>query len=133
MAVRTVVESEMTQGHIRYLKMACVANSSDGAFADYTVTTELPGGRMIKLVTDPGATAPAANYDLTLKDARGIDILQTLGANRHTSNTEETHIVYASTYNNPIFSQDDVFKLTMSGSTNNSAIFDVYLFYALGA
>jgi len=132
MAVRTVTEAHMDQGHVRYLKLACVANSSDGLFADYTVTTELPGGRLVKLVTDPGATAPAA-YTLTLKDARGVDIFQGLATSRHATNTEELHLIYASTYNNPVFSQDDVFIFSMSGSTKNSAIFDAYIFYALGA
>jgi len=132
MALGTVTETHMELGHIRYLKLACVANSSDGALAGHEVTTTLPGGRLIKLVTDPGATAPAANYDFTLKDARGIDLLQGLGVNRSATATEETHIIYTSTYNNPIFSQDDVLTLAMTNSTKNSAIFDVYLFYALG-
>ena len=134
MALGTVTETHMELGHIRYIKFACVANSSDGELAGHVVTSALPesGGRAIKIVTVPGATAPATDYDFTLKDARGIDLLQGLGADRSATATEETDLIYASTYNAPVFAQDDVFTLAMTNSTKNSAIFDFYLFYALG-
>ena len=39
-------------------------------------------------MTDPGATAPTANYDIVLTDEDGLDALSAGGANRHTSTTE---------------------------------------------
>jgi len=51
-------------------------------------TTDYLAGRVGRFVTNPGATAPSANYDITITDDDGVDILNGAGANRHTSNTE---------------------------------------------
>jgi hypothetical protein len=41
------------------------------------------------MTTDPGSTAPSANYDVTLvDDDTGYDLLGGAGANRHASTTE---------------------------------------------
>ena len=53
----------------------------------YTMT-DYVAGTVDRFVTNPGATAPTANYDITLLDEDSLDILAGLGANRHTSNTE---------------------------------------------
>ena len=45
-------------------------------------------GEVLALVTDPGATAPTDNYDITITDADGYDVMQGAGANRDTANTE---------------------------------------------
>lgn len=45
-------------------------------------------GHLKVIVTDPGATAPADNYDLTLIDQYGIDVLGGGGLDRDTTNTE---------------------------------------------
>jgi hypothetical protein len=48
-------------------------------------------GWLIKIVTDPGATAPTDDYDITLIDENSVDALQSLGLNRDTANTESTY------------------------------------------
>ena len=47
-------------------------------------------GKPMLLTTVPGAAglAPDDNYDITITDENGIDILAGLGANRDTANTE---------------------------------------------
>lgn len=45
-------------------------------------------GTIMRVVTDPGATAPTDNYDLTLPDEFGLDLLAGQGANRDTANSE---------------------------------------------
>lgn len=45
-------------------------------------------GKIIGLTTDPGATAPTDNYDVTITDADGHDVLLGAGADRDTANTE---------------------------------------------
>jgi hypothetical protein len=45
---------------------------------------------LIRVDTDPSATAPTDNYDLVLTDTLGIDLLQGQGANRDTANNEST-------------------------------------------
>jgi hypothetical protein len=45
------------------------------------------------MITDPGATAPTDDYDITLVDEDGIDALAGAGANRDTTNTEQVYPV----------------------------------------
>lgn len=45
-------------------------------------------GEVLALVTDPGATAPTDNYDITITDTDGYDVMQGAGANRDTTNME---------------------------------------------
>jgi hypothetical protein len=58
--------------------------------ASGAVTVAVPAfhGTLARVVTNPGATAPSANYDVTLSDEDSIDLLATKGANRHTTTTE---------------------------------------------
>jgi len=49
-------------------------------------------GKVWAIVTDPGATAPTADYDVTLLDEYSTDVLGGSGADRHTSNTERAAI-----------------------------------------
>lgn len=45
-------------------------------------------GTIVRVVTNPGATAPTDNYDVVLNDADGIDVLAGQGANRDTADSE---------------------------------------------
>ena len=45
-------------------------------------------GEVLALYTDPGATAPTDNYDITVTDEEGYDVMQGAGANRDTANNE---------------------------------------------
>ncbi len=45
-------------------------------------------GVILRVVTDPGSTAPTDNYDLTAPDEFGLDVFAGLAANRDTANTE---------------------------------------------
>lgn len=51
------------------------------------LTTDQIQGAILEMRTDPGATAPTDNYDLTIS-RDGTDILNGAGINRDTSNTE---------------------------------------------
>lgn len=73
------------------------ADSSLGATAPSTnttgnisaTTTKSFSGVLLRAVTVPsGGNPPEANYDVTVTDADGFDVLGGGGANRHTSNTE---------------------------------------------
>lgn len=50
-------------------------------------------GWLIKAVTDPGATAPTDNYDITLVDENSIDAAESMLVNRDTANTETVYPV----------------------------------------
>jgi hypothetical protein len=61
------------------------------SFTDGTVSgtlTQNINGRIVGVITDPGAAAPTDNYDITLLDANGFDVLFGRGADRDTVNTE---------------------------------------------
>ena len=63
---------------------------SDGSGNANTNPLDFPYGRVIRFDTDPdgGAVAPDDNYDATLLDTSGVDVLQGQGANRDTANVE---------------------------------------------
>jgi len=62
-------------------------------------------GIVIAVDTDPGTTAPTDNYDMTIKDSYGVDIMGGALANRDTANSErawplfndgtDKHVVHA--------------------------------------
>ena len=63
------------------------------ADGSYTETTDgYFCGRIVRLVTDPGATAPTDNYDVYLTDSDGGQIIGTQGENRDTATTEGINI-----------------------------------------
>ena len=53
--------------------------SSSGGAVDFT--TPAIAGELIGIEFDPGATAPTANYDITLTDENGLDVMAGQGAN----------------------------------------------------
>lgn len=61
--------------------------STAGGAADL-ITTKSYYGEVLALVTNPDATAPTDDYDITITDADGYDVMQGAGANRDTANTE---------------------------------------------
>ena len=73
--------------------------TTDDTTGSVACTTRKIVGKLIKIVTDPGATAPSANWDVVLTDAEGVDLsihmddvaIAALIA-RHTSTTLETYL-----------------------------------------
>ena len=72
-------------GLIGALRLAWTSDTG----GDVNGTTFVFNGRIERIVTNPGATAPTANYDVVINDEDAIDLAQGLLANRHTSNSEE--------------------------------------------
>ena len=81
----TVTTTEQTYGNVKKITFD-VTSASNGA-ADATTTARFDGAILL-VCTDPGATAPTADWDLTIEDSDGVDLLAGQGADRHTSNTE---------------------------------------------
>ena len=74
-----------------------IGNFTTDSSGDASVTTRRICGELIKIVTDPGATAPSANWDVVITDENGLNPLagiQNAAAllARHTSNTEQTYL-----------------------------------------
>jgi hypothetical protein len=67
-----------------WIYSAAVTSAADGT-ASGTISTN---GYLVKIVTNPGATAPTADYDCVFNDADGADVTGGALANRHTSTTQ---------------------------------------------
>jgi hypothetical protein len=129
----TVSKSTVNGGDIEIISFAFIANATGTATVPATSSsTKYPGDRagyIIKVVTDPGATAPTDNYDITLVDATtGADLLGGEGANRDTANSEEAVPKIGSAYAAnfaPV-----AFTLNLTGNSVNSATGTVYVYIA---
>ncbi len=84
----TVTITESSLVHIHKIKWTWT--STAGGAADL-ITAGTYAGRVVALVTIPAAagSAPTDNYDITITDAEGFDVMQAAGANRDTANTEQ--------------------------------------------
>lgn len=94
MAAGTATLTEVT--HTSARKIVWAWTSGDGAEGGTVTkaTANAYDGKIVGLTTDPGATAPTDNYDITITDADGHDVLLGAGADRDTANTE--HVAEAS-------------------------------------
>jgi hypothetical protein len=65
---------------------------SDSAAGSVSQLSDKPiFGEILRITTNPGATAPSDDYDITILDEDGVDVaLATLG-NRDTANTETVY------------------------------------------
>ena len=130
----TVTQAVTTEvDHIKVVTLTCTADASDGSFPATTLTV-LPrndkGGRLLQMITDPGATAPQDNYDITLTNG-GADMLLGGGANRDTANTEIAFI--ESNGAHPVYAGTDTLVLNVTGNNVNSAISVIKLYFVEGA
>lgn len=124
----TVTFSHDEKGTFRRIVATCTADAADATFP----ATALPAfeGRILALRTNPGAVAPQDNYDITLPDGDAIDRLQGVGANRHTTNSQEVAVVYSGTAIHPVVTIDETLTLTLAGNNVNSAVTVVTIVYA---
>jgi hypothetical protein len=124
----TVTLTHYALGYVRRIEAACTADAADGSFP----ATALPAfeGRLVQLITNPGATAPTDNYDITLVDVDGADRLQGVGMNRDTANTEQAAVVFSGTALHPVVDAGETLTLTIAGNAVNSATTRIVLFYA---
>ena len=124
----TVTHYEL--GNIRKIVCVCVGDAGDGTFPN-TVLPRIEG-RLLDLETDPGATKPTDNYDVTIEDAGGHDVLEGVGADRDDTNTEKKPIVYAATALHPTIDETDVLTLKIANNAVHSALTTISIYYALG-
>lgn len=94
MAAGTMTLAETVHGTVKKIVATWTSGTSaEGGTASAT-TVNAFDGKLIGLTTDPGATAPTDNYDLTVTDSGSHDVLLGAGADRDTANTE--HVAEAS-------------------------------------
>jgi len=82
----TVTVLETTFAPVKKIKWSWT--STAGGAADL-ITVNALYGQVIAMVTIPDATdAPTDNYDITITDAEGYDVMQAAGANRSATATQ---------------------------------------------
>ena len=95
--------------------------TSDDTTGAVSGTTRKVSGYIVAAVTDPGATAPTANYDIVLNDSEGADIVgncDTTLANRHTSTTERVDFVVSTAAGaRPATSDEITIAITAAGNS----------------
>ncbi len=100
-ASATVDRTPVNLDFNRLVKVAIswVSDASGGCTQDVVLN-----GWLVKCVTNPGATAPTDDYDITLVDADGVDAAKGLLGNRDTANSEEVYL-FASSATTPVLVQ----------------------------
>lgn len=108
-----------------------VGDASDGSVPTKTVGLY---GYVEKVVTNPGSTAPTANYDIALGDPSdsALDALATALANRHTTTTEQVLPRIAGTIGTvssfpPFLSGDYTVAVTNNSVASASGTIEIYL------
>lgn len=107
-------------------KIACVGDDSNGSFPDTTIQID---GYIMKVETDPGATAPQADYDLEFETTADVDMMGGELGDRHTSTSE-----VARPKANTTFGDDYIDTVTMKTTNQgtNDALVDVYIWISTG-
>ena len=130
----TITEA-LTSGRppVKVITLTCTADSSDGSYPA-TALSNIPhgeiGGRLLQIATDPGSTAPQANYDVTVTEAGGADLLLGVGANRHTSSSEVA--VVESNGASAVYAGTDTLTLNITNNNVNSAGITIKIYYTEG-
>ena len=83
----------------------------------------------MQIVTDPsGDTAPQDNYDITVTESGGADMLLGVGANRDTANTEVA--IVESNGARSLVAETDTLTLNITNNNVNSAIIVIKLYWS---
>lgn len=75
---------------------------------------------LLQIETNPGSTGPTADWDVTLIDSDGADVLDGSGQDRHTSSTLVDPIIWGSTSLHPVI-KSGTYTLTVANTSVNSA------------
>lgn len=102
--------------------------TSDGS-GDFTDSVILKGW-LVKMVTDPDATAaPTADYDITLIDDRGGDVLGGAGADRSATTVQYIPTPNASPLAVTYLNGSYTFTVANAGASK-AGVCDLYLVYS---
>ena len=119
----------VTLGGSNKLRRITVDWTSDGS-GDATDTVTIDGV-IVRLITDPaaGGAAPDDDYDVTVVDEFGLDLLDGQGANRDTAVTEHVLLAGGLTTTHVYHEGSCTVTIANAGATNQG---QVVLFVAWG-
>lgn len=109
-------------------KIVSTGDASTGAIPDASLVGV--HGYLMKVITNPGATAPTDNYDIVINDADDatLDAANSLLLNRDTANTEAVYPV-GITGVSPLFFQPGTYTAVFSNQSVNSAGVVVWMYF----
>ena len=111
---------------VMVLTMAWTADANSGDVSA-TVSEADIDGYIFQVVTNPGTTAPSDNYDITINDASGVDIMGGELDNRDTANSEQVVPKIDAVYGTRMV--DGAITVNFSGNSVNSATGEVIIYY----
>ena len=93
------------------------------------IMATIKGMMLHKMTTNPGATAPTGNWDITLVDENGVDMLTGAGANRHTTTSQTVFPILISQAQVGDVMVGTELIPTITGNSVNAAIIAVDLYF----
>lgn len=124
-----------TGGNVCVMTLSWTAHT-DGSFTSTALTaanmTTVAGYYLMEMETDPGGTAPTADYDIVITaSATGysFDVLGGAGANRSATVTQAVYPKNTDTYRYKAVT-GDTWTLGISGNSQNGAVGVIRLFFA---
>jgi hypothetical protein len=123
MAAGTVeVTTSIGSGSSVIVIFSWTADASDGSVPATSSSTKWPTaytGCVYAMETNPGSTAPTDDYDITLTDTDGVDLLGGQGANRDTATSEIVPAKIGSVF--ACAPTHEAFTLNITNNSVNSA------------
>lgn len=106
--------------NVREIQVDFVASSSDGSLPVLSLTNLY--GYVLKVITNPGSTAPTDNWDILLGDPEdnALDALALAVKDRDTATTEAVYPVVSGAAT-PVWLAKGDYALTITGNSVNSA------------
>jgi hypothetical protein len=105
-------------------RVTLTGDSGTGAMPNTTLTLN---GYIMKIVTNPGSTAPTDDYDIVINDEHGVDIVAGGLMNRDTSTSEQLYPVVGSTPAIPVFACGTHTMIVTNQSVNSAiVVVDIY-------
>lgn len=124
-AASSCLQSSDQIGDLKIVELSWTAHT-DGTFTSVLTTWRIDG-LIVCVDTDPGSTAPTANYDITLTNDFTIDVMGGALENRHTTTSERTQPIINGGYKSVL----SYGRLTLNISNNavNGATGKVRIYY----
>ena len=102
------------------------ADAADGSVPDTDLIAAIESGLELhgwieKIVTKPGTPAPTDDYDVTLEDPEGVDVLGGAGADRDSSDSEQAVPLAGSARVASFVAAPSALTLKVTGNSVNSA------------
>ena len=113
----------------RIYSIAITADAADGSIPNATLSKV--HGCLMKVITNPGSTAPTDNYDLVINDVDDAtaDAAKSLLLNRDTANTEVVYPLSEAGSAGGLYFQPGDYTLVSSNNSVNSATVVVKMFF----